>query len=409
MMRQATIALSLCLGLLLGACSRRSGPLTSEQKQELQTYVSKEPTKPAHKLDIKFGDVVTLIGYDVSSETIVPEQDVTITWHFQVHKQPAGGTQIFTHVSDGTSEGRINLDHDGKLRGYYQPSQWQEGTYVRDQQTLRLPEDWATDKVILYLGLWKEDSSLSSAEQRLAVTGPNDGHRRARALTLSVVEPKIDVPELRVARADKPLKIDGKLDEAAWSKAQQTAAFVNTMSGDKADPQSTVKALFDDQNLYIAFDVADDYLRSTFAADEDHLWEQDVVEIMADPNGDGKDYVELQVSPANKHFDTHYESRRLPKPFGHMEYDSKMVSAVALRGKLNDDEADQGYLVEIAIPWAAFSAGESKTEPPKSGDSFRLNFYVMDTQKDGVRAVGWSAPRVGDFHVPKRFGKLTFE
>lgn len=399
----------LFLGLSLGACSRRSVPLTSEQKQELQRYVGKEPTKPTHKLDIKFGDAITLIGYDVSSETIVPDQDVTITWHFRVHKQPAAGTQIFTHLSDGTSDGRINLDSVGKLRGYYQPAQWQEGSYVRDTQTLRLPQDWATDKAIFYLGFWKEDNALSPAEQRLAVTGPSDGLRRAKVATLTVVEPQVDVPELRVARADKPLKIDGKLDEEAWGKAQQSAAFVNTMNGEKADPQANVKALYDDKHLYIAFDVADDYLRSTFTQDEDHLWEQDVVEIMADPNGDGKDYVELQVSPANKHFDTHYESRRVPKPFGHMEYASHMVSAVNLRGKLNDDDADQGYSVEIAIPWAAFSAGASTTTAPKAGDSFRLNFYVMDTQKEGVRAVGWSAPRVGDFHVPKRFGKLTFD
>ncbi|HEX6241653.1 MAG TPA: carbohydrate-binding family 9-like protein [Polyangiales bacterium] len=217
------------------------------------------------------------------------------------------------------------------------------------------------------------------------------------------------MPELKVARADKPLKLDGKLDEEAWSKAQKTDAFVNTMNGEKAEFEASVKALYDDKNLYIAFDVADEFLKSTFTNDEDHLWEQDTVEIMADPDGDGKDYIELQVSPANKRFDTHYESRRVPRPFGHMDYDSKLQSGVSLRGKLNDDDDDQGYTVEIAIPWAAFSAGESKVEPPKSGDTFRLNFYVMDQQKEGMRAAGWSPPRVGDFHVPQRFGKLVFE
>jgi hypothetical protein len=385
-------------------------PLTSEQKQELTRFVTKEPSKPTHKLDIKFGDVVTLIGYDVSSEQLVPEQDTSITWHFKVNKQPAGGTNIFTHVADGVSDGRINLDAAGNLRSFYPPSQWQEGTYLRDTQVVRLPEDWNAAKAVFYVGFWRDDASLSDAEKRLAVTGPSDGKRRALALTLPVVAPKVDdVPELHVVRADKPPKLDGKFDEEAWSKAQQTASFVNTMNGEKAEPEVTVKALYDDKHVYIAFDVADDFLRSTFTNDEDHLWEQDTVEIMVDPNGDGKDYVELQVSPANKHFDTHYESRREPKPFGHMEYDSKLLSGVNLRGKLNDDEADQGYSVEIAIPWEAFSAGASKTEPAKPGSTLRFNFYVMDTQKEGVRAVGWSAPKVGDFHVPQRFGKLTFD
>jgi hypothetical protein len=326
-----------------------------------------------------------------------------------VNKQPEKGTLIFTHISDAKSDGRINLDQQGKLRGFFQPSQWQEGTYVRDTQTFQIPDDWGSDKVVAYLGFWRDDSSLEPAEQRLAVVGPSDGRRRAKVFTLPVAEPKIEVPELGVVKADKPPKLDGKLDEEAWSKAKKTAPFVNTMNGEAAAPETTVKALYDDKHLYIAFETADDYLKSTFEKDEEHLWEQDVVEIMADPDGDGKDYIELQVSPANKHFDTHYESRRMPRPFGHVDYDSKMLSAVALRGKLNDDEADQGYTVEIAIPWAAFSAGASKTEPGKAGATFRFNFYVLDAQKEGQRAVGWSAPRVGDFHVPARFGKLTFE
>jgi hypothetical protein len=409
MKRQATIALSLCLGLLLSSCSRRSAPLTSEQKQELQAFVSKDATKPSHPLEIKFGDVITLTGYDVNTETVLPGREVTVTWHFRVNKQPEKGTLIFTHVSDAKSDGRINLDQQGKLRGFFQPSQWQEGTYVRDTQSFTIPDDWGADKVIVYLGFWRDDSSLESAEQRLAVVGPSDGKRRAKVLTLPVAEATIEVPELSVVKADKPPKLDGKLDEEAWGKAKKSAAFVNTMNGESAAPEASVKALYDDKHLYIAFDVADEYLKSTFTKDEEHLWEQDVVEIMADPDGDGKDYIELQVSPANKHFDTHYESRRVPKPFGHMDYDSKLLSAVSLRGKLNDDEADQGYTVEIAIPWAAFSAGATKTDPPKTGSSFRFNFYVMDTQKEDTRAVGWSAPRVGDFHVPARFGKLTFE
>ena len=37
-----------------------------------------------------------------------------------------------------------------------------------------------------------------------------------------------------------------------------------------------------------------------------------------------------------------------------------------------------------------------------------MNFYVMDKRETGIRAVGWSPPKVGDFHVPRRFGKLTF-
>ncbi|HEX6241652.1 MAG TPA: hypothetical protein VFZ61_12180, partial [Polyangiales bacterium] len=68
-------------------------------------------------------------------------------------------------------------------------SQWAEGSYVRDVQAVRIPEDWNADKAVFYLGFWKDDPSLANAEQRLAVVGPSDGRRRARAATVAVSAP----------------------------------------------------------------------------------------------------------------------------------------------------------------------------------------------------------------------------
>lgn len=409
MTRTALVFLTMSLAALGSGCAKRSAQLTSEQKQAIKTQVSKEATKPAHKLDIKFGDYVTLIGYDMDSESFTPGRDTLVTWHFHVHKQLEDGTQVFSHLADASDASRKNLDNDSRLRGFFPPWQWQAGTYVRDPQVVSLPDDWKSERAIVYVGFWKDNPQLSSEEQRLPVVGPSDGHRRGRAISLPVAAPKIEVPELATKRAEGAIKLDGKLDEAAWSKATTSGNLVNTMNGEAAEPTTNVRTLWDDKQLYVAFDVSDDFLKSTFTKDDDHLWEQDCVEIMVDPDGDGKNYFELQVSPANKHFDTRYDSRRVPQPFGHVDYDAKLSSGVLVRGKLNDDDDDQGYAVEIGIPWAAFSVGDAKQAAPKPGETFRANFYVMDARKEGMRAAGWSPPRVGDFHVPPRFGKLVFE
>jgi hypothetical protein len=409
MTRNALIFLIFCGAVSAASCAKRSVQLSSEQKQLIKTQVGKDPTKPSHKLDIKYGDYVTLIGYDMEGETFTPGREVQVTWHFRVHKQPEEGTQVFVHLADGNEVNRKNLDAESKLHGFYPASSWEAGTYVRDPQVIALPEDWNSDRAIVYIGFWKDNPALSDDEKRLPVSGPSDGHRRGRALSVPVGLPKVEVPELAAKRAEGTIKLDGKLDEAAWATASTSAALVNTMNGEAAEPTTNVKVLWDDKQLYVAFDVADDYLKSTFTKDDDHLWEQDCVEIMVDPDGDGKNYFELQVSPANKHFDTSYDSRRVPQPFGHVDYNSKISSGVLVRGKLNDDDPDQGYVVELAMPWSAFSVGEAKQAAPKPGDNFRVNFYVMDARHEGMRAVGWSPPRVGDFHVPQRFGKILFQ
>jgi hypothetical protein len=166
--------------------------------------------------------------------------------------------------------------------------------------------------------------------------------------------------------------------------------------------------LFDDAHLYVAFEVEDDFLRCTFEGDDAHLWEQDTVELMIDPDGDGEGYFELQVSPTERVFDTRFDTVRRPPPFGHPSYASGLEAAVHVDGVPNDDEDDGGYSVEIRIPFTAFAEGSDPSPPPRAGETWRIALYVLDARREGQLGVGWSAPLVGDFHVPERFGRVRF-
>ena len=222
-------------------------------------------------------------------------------------------------------------------------------------------------------------------------------------------EPRTEIPVYRAPRAASAPTIDGRLDDAIWQTAPSTEPFVRTMNGEPGEPETTAKIAWDDDALYVAFDVADDYLHCDLEGHDPHLWEQDTVEIMADPDGDGRNYFELQLSPTDQVFDTRYDSRRVPQPFGHVSWDSNLRGACTVDGTVNDDEADRGYVAEMAIPWEAFAHGPTPAEPPSAGDEWRLALYVLDFRPNGQRGVGWSPPLVGDFHVPDRFGRIIFE
>lgn len=222
-------------------------------------------------------------------------------------------------------------------------------------------------------------------------------------------EPRTGVPVYRAARVAEAPAIDGRLDDAAWRDAPVTEAFVNTMTGAPADPRTAARIAWDDAHLYVAFEVEDDFLACTLEGDDPHLWEQDTVEIMADPGGDGRNYFELQLSPTGEIFDTRYDSRRVPGPFGHVGWDSGMRGVAIARGTVNDEESDEGYVAEMAIPWSAFAHGTPPASPPRAGEEWRIALYVLDARPNGQRGVGWSPPLVGDFHVPDRFGRVVFE
>lgn len=299
-----------------------------------------------------------------------------------------------------------NADGEGIVRRLYSPSRWRPGEFVRDVQEITVPPELAGDHLVFYLGVW-------NGPARLRVTsGPHDGENRARALSLPISSGTATadaLPRLRVVRTNGPIRLDGKLDEPVWAAATSTAPFVNTMTGAPSDVPATVRAAWDDTNLYVAFEIPDPFLKSRFSHADDHLWEEDCGEIMLDPDGNGLNYFELQASPRGTVFDTRYDSRRVPQPFGHVDWNSGMRTGVETRGSLDDSIADTGYTLELALPWTGFQAGDTPAPKPTVGAMWRANFYVMDARENGMAASGWSPPRVPDFHMPPRFGELLFE
>jgi hypothetical protein len=394
---RASLLAALALGSLAGCVERRPSP---EVGGDPGALVSREAPHPEHPLGIRFEDEVELLGYDLEPEAAVPGQPVRLTFHWKVVRALDTGFQLFTHVEDGRRGPMLNADGAGEARRVYPPDRWRAGEYVRDPLTITLPGDWASDQAIVYVGLW------SSARRMQILRGPSDGQGRARALTLPVHRagaPAREVPALAVRRAEG-LTLDGRLDEPAWRGAPVTDRFVNTMNGTAAPFTSHARALYDDEYLYLGFEVDDRRLRSEFRAHDDHLWEQDCVELFLVPAA-GHGYVEIQVSPRGVTFDTRYDGRRIPRPFGHLDFESGVEAKVVARGALDDDEDDQGYVVEARVPFAKLGVSPA----PAAGTSLRANMYVMNLGERGVTAAAWSPPMIPDFHAPARFGRLTFE
>jgi hypothetical protein len=416
-------------------CVGGSKGLSSEDKDKLKPYIlDSAPADIPHKLDVNFENKVHLIGYKFDPELAKPGDNVKITMWWRCDDTVDEGWALFTHLHDDVSDKSDNLDWNGPIRENRNnkqllgPDKWQKGKIYVDEQSYKMP-DWVKGPdLIVYTGVWKGDARLR------IVTGPNDGDNRAvvgkihTGLVAKAEPPKDQVPEATVnklAATDK-ITVDGKGDDAAWQKAASFGPFVEVGTG-KANTSfpanGTAKMTWDNQNLYVLIDVKENDVIGGFTkpgtpdqkdlwttTGQPKLWTKDTVEIMTDPDpsGDNKNYYELQINPQNKVFHTQYDDYNSPKtepngPFGHEDWDPKMKTAVVVHGDIDKAGTDQGYTVEAAIPWAAFS--KAATFPPKSGDVWRMNFYAM--KNNG--GVAWS-PILGqgNFHKASRFGKITW-
>ena len=353
------------------------------------------------------GGKIVYLGMDASESILPTGKAVTLTHYFKVEQAPPEGWKLFVHVDAPDKRAHFTADHvpaGGKLPLH----KWQAGDLLRDTHNITLPSTWAADKLKIHVGVWK-------GGERFAVTsGQQDGQNRVLAAELPVQVQRVaqagDRKRMLVRKlpSDVKLTLDGKLDEAIWQTAQSSGPFVHTMTGAPSPLAGSVRALWDDENLYLGFYFQDSDVWAAFDKHDDKLWTQEVAEAFIDADGDGKTYIELQVSPKNITFDSWLPAYRQ----NDNAWDAPMTTAVHVDGTLNQrEDDDRSWSVELKLPLAAARGRMEAMSgvPPVVGTIWRANFFRMDLPKDkSIVASAWSPPLVGDFHALDKFGELVF-
>jgi hypothetical protein len=213
-------------------------------------------------------------------------------------------------------------------------------------------------------------------------------------------------------RATSPISVDGRLDEPAWQAVAPLGRFSCFLTK-RGFPQydTRARALWDEASLYVGFEADDPDIWSTITDRDGNLWEGEVCEVYVDPDGDGRNYAELEVNPLNAVIDLQIEREEngaVTDVPSFVKWNAEgWRTAVAVEGDVSDrDGQDRSWTVEMAIPFAALAplGGPS----PKVGDSWRFQLYRIDrsnTLKDPEFS-GWSP--TDTFHRPGQFGRLTF-
>jgi hypothetical protein len=204
-----------------------------------------------------------------------------------------------------------------------------------------------------------------------------------------------------------PVQIDGRLDDAAW-QAAPSVQLVRNEDGAKPRFETTARLLWDDDYLYVGYACADSQIYATMTERDDPLWDQEVVEIFLDANGDEIGYIEIEVNPLNALVDL-YVLNRPPYPMRPLfDWDSEGIRHEVLvdGDPRQPDSVDRAWSAEIAIPWEDFLTAPHL--PPKDGDVWRMNLYRIDRYLGQQELYAWSPTRCETFHVPRCFGEIAF-
>jgi hypothetical protein len=227
-------------------------------------------------------------------------------------------------------------------------------------------------------------------------------------LLAPLVGAAVDAPSYRVARARAGRSALLAASEESWKDAPRIA-------WGPAPYETRFAAQWSDEGLFLRFDADDDAPWHTMTKRDDHLWDEEVVEIFLDPARSGRDYAELEISPANVVCDV-----RMVAPWPNKQMDLAWnFEGLVTQVRTNKDSAGRttSWTATAFVPWAAFRSLPSTKAvalPPRAGDAWRFNVFRIKRpggpnapEKDAVEAA-WSKPPVESFHVPDVFRDLLF-
>jgi len=175
------------------------------------------------------------------------------------------------------------------------------------------------------------------------------------------------VPAYGAVRSVDSILIDGKLNEFSWAAAPRVGRF-RLIHNPEGRPAFATEAamVWDAANLYVAFSCRDSEPWNRMKRRDDRLWEEEVVEVFLDPDGDGQNYAELEVNPENVVVDL-----LIPRPRSGAEtairWDIEGLATAVGRHAA-------GWVAEIAIPWKSLAAAGASAAPAP-GQRWRVGLY----------------------------------
>jgi Carbohydrate family 9 binding domain-like len=231
-------------------------------------------------------------------------------------------------------------------------------------------------------------------------------------------------------RAASRVNVDGKLNDPGWAAAPWSDAFIDIEGDRRPQPRfrTRAKMLWDDDYFYVAAEMEEPDVWGTLTERDSVIFHDNDFELFIDPDGDTQNYYELEVNALGTPWDL-----MLIKPYRdggpaiHAWDIAGLQVGVDVRGTLNrPGDRDEGWTVEIAMPWKILREAASSRKPPQPGDRWRVNFSRVQWQvevakgryakrlKPGTKDAlpednwVWSPQGAINMHMPERWGYVQF-
>ncbi|MBQ6472252.1 MAG: hypothetical protein IJJ33_09725 [Victivallales bacterium] len=214
-----------------------------------------------------------------------------------------------------------------------------------------------------------------------------------------------------VRRATTPVELSADWDSPCWRDVpvmQMGWEMVNSRSETKFLPAPQAKIQYDDQFLYVLYQVRDNFIRGTFKNDQDMVCLDSCMEFFVQPTRPGPYYnfecncigtlLLYEVTPQ--------DGRNVFSPLPLEELKAVQRFATLPRNLSGELQEPVTWRLGLKIPLEMFCR-RTGVELPLSGQVWRANVYKCADWTSNPRWLMWKKNRT--FHAPDGFGTLIFE
>ncbi|MGX1928533.1 carbohydrate-binding family 9-like protein [Flagellimonas sp. 2504JD4-2] len=228
-------------------------------------------------------------------------------------------------------------------------------------------------------------------------------------------------------KAIDSIVIDGKANESSWANAPWSDLFIDIEGQKKPTYDTQMKMLWDENNVYFFAKLEEPHVWGDITEHDAVIFHNNDFEIFLDPEADVHGYYELEWNVLNTVWDQYLTA---PYRAGNETINGwealGMKSAVSVQGTLNDPlDVDQGWTIEIAIPFRDLRTGYYDNNSPKN-QFWRVGFSRVNWDfdvSDGKYSRKknpqtdellheynwvWSPQYVINMHEPEHWGYVYF-
>jgi len=224
--------------------------------------------------------------------------------------------------------------------------------------------------------------------------------------------PRIETAAMqRCRRATARPKIDGVVDRA-WQRATLIDGFLVPGTGAPAQSHTVARLLWDNTNLYICYEASDLDVWSHHREHDSATYEEDVLEVFLKPGPNSDQYCNFEINALGTVYDAAIQREGFPMGPRWKAWNCEGLQVgIRVLGSLNDGgDQDQGWVMEVAIPFASLPF--CKGRPPVPGDEwlFHLGRYDYSLYLPTGCELSSCAPLTRpSFHNAKEWLRLRFE